>query len=194
MVKKTDLRVIKTKKAIKIAFLTLVKEKGYEKITIQDIASKALMNRNTFYLHYLDKNDLANKLVDESLAKIEASISKSEPLSPNNIDRAYFSKLLHALFKGIASDKELFQAMLADNIQSNFSKKLKEVLINHIVFNNQNIKIKTAKKERVRLEYMVTGIIGVINFWINHAEFSIEEVTNFLCEIHFSNAVVLLKP
>ncbi len=58
MSKKTDLRVIRTKKSIKRALLGLLKEKNYNKITIQDISEEAIINRNTFYLHYLDKDDL----------------------------------------------------------------------------------------------------------------------------------------
>ena len=47
-----DLRVIKTKEYIKNAFLELLKEKNYAKVSVKDIASLASINRNTFYLHY----------------------------------------------------------------------------------------------------------------------------------------------
>ncbi|WP_256706446.1 TetR/AcrR family transcriptional regulator [Paenibacillus sp. FSL R7-0337] len=55
MNKKTDLRIIRSKHSIKKAFIELLTEKGYEGITIQDIADKAMINRNTFYLHYQNK-------------------------------------------------------------------------------------------------------------------------------------------
>jgi AcrR family transcriptional regulator len=54
MLKKTDLRVIRTKKMIKESFIDLIQEKGYESITIRDIADHALINRATFYLHYVE--------------------------------------------------------------------------------------------------------------------------------------------
>ncbi|MEH7318966.1 TetR/AcrR family transcriptional regulator, partial [Priestia megaterium] len=65
MLKKTDLRVIRTRKMIKESFIDLIQEKGYESITIRDIADNALINRATFYLHYVDKQDLVDKLIDE---------------------------------------------------------------------------------------------------------------------------------
>ncbi|MEH7395415.1 TetR/AcrR family transcriptional regulator, partial [Priestia megaterium] len=47
MLKKTDLRVIRTRKMIKESFIDLIQEKGYESITIRDIADNALINRAT---------------------------------------------------------------------------------------------------------------------------------------------------
>jgi AcrR family transcriptional regulator len=62
MKQKEDLRITRTKKRIKDALIQLLQEKSYEQITIQDIADKAMINRNTFYLHYLDKADLLEKI------------------------------------------------------------------------------------------------------------------------------------
>ena len=52
---KEDRRVRKTRSAIKSSFIELLNEKELEKITIQDIADRADINRGTFYLHYEDK-------------------------------------------------------------------------------------------------------------------------------------------
>ena len=65
--KADDLRVIKTRKAIRAAFVSLLLEKGFAAITIQDIADRALVNRKTFYRHYADKYELAAQIVDEAL-------------------------------------------------------------------------------------------------------------------------------
>ena len=51
---KTDLRVIKTNKILFEALTTLMKEKTFEKIKISDICEVALINRSTFYAHYID--------------------------------------------------------------------------------------------------------------------------------------------
>ena len=48
---KEDRRVRKTRSAIKSSFIELLNEKELEKITIQDIADRADINRGTFYLH-----------------------------------------------------------------------------------------------------------------------------------------------
>ena len=46
--KKTDLRVIRTQKSIKEVFLKLLKAKKYEQISIQDIATEAIINENAY--------------------------------------------------------------------------------------------------------------------------------------------------
>lgn len=60
-----DLRIVKTKMAIKNAFLQLLSEKSFDKISVADITQYALIHRGTFYSHYTDKYDLLNKLEDE---------------------------------------------------------------------------------------------------------------------------------
>ena len=61
MEKKTDLRIIKTKKVIYEALIDLMKEKTFEEIKVSDICNKALINRSTFYAHYEDKYEKVNK-------------------------------------------------------------------------------------------------------------------------------------
>lgn len=53
MKKKTqdDLRFRKTERLIQQTFRELLKEKDYFHISIQELASRAEINRNIFYLH-----------------------------------------------------------------------------------------------------------------------------------------------
>lgn len=68
MVKSDDLRVKRTRKLISQAFFTLLRKKKFEKISIQEIADSAMINRATFYAHYADKQDLYDSLIDQFLA------------------------------------------------------------------------------------------------------------------------------
>ena len=43
--KKEDLRVTKTKDSIKVSFIELVRKKGYNKVSVTDIVSKANINQ-----------------------------------------------------------------------------------------------------------------------------------------------------
>jgi AcrR family transcriptional regulator len=56
--KREDPRVKRTRKLLSQAFLELMQEKGFQAITVQDIADRAGVNRATFYAHYEDKFDL----------------------------------------------------------------------------------------------------------------------------------------
>lgn len=69
-----DLRVIKTRKNIETSFIYLLSQKSFHKITVQDILDKALINRTTFYKHYLDKYQLAEVLCNEIFELLKASV------------------------------------------------------------------------------------------------------------------------
>ena len=58
-----DQREIKTKRAIKNAFLMLRAQKPIEKITIRELAALAEISKATFYLHYQDIYDLSEQIV-----------------------------------------------------------------------------------------------------------------------------------
>jgi AcrR family transcriptional regulator len=54
----TDRRVRRTQDLLRRALLSLIQEKGYDRITVQDILDRADIGRSTFYAHYRDKDDL----------------------------------------------------------------------------------------------------------------------------------------
>lgn len=55
---KIDRRVQRTRELLQAALIALIRERGYEAVTIQEIADRASAGRTTFYLHYVDKDDL----------------------------------------------------------------------------------------------------------------------------------------
>ena len=63
-----DLRVRRTQKNIRDAFIILATKKGVNKITIKELAETAMINKATFYLHYRDMEDFVSHLEDEVIA------------------------------------------------------------------------------------------------------------------------------
>jgi AcrR family transcriptional regulator len=59
--KREDPRVVRTRKLLNQAFFELMNEKGFQSITVQDVADRAGVNRATFYAHYEDKYDLLDR-------------------------------------------------------------------------------------------------------------------------------------
>ena len=55
---KTDRRVERTRQLLQKALIELIRERGYDAITIQDIVDRANVGRTTFYLHYNSKDEL----------------------------------------------------------------------------------------------------------------------------------------
>ncbi|MFB9770531.1 TetR/AcrR family transcriptional regulator [Lactiplantibacillus modestisalitolerans] len=65
--KKMDRRTRYTIEMIKEAFLTLVNQEPFVKITISEICRTADITRSTFYLHFSSITDLLNEVIDDAL-------------------------------------------------------------------------------------------------------------------------------
>jgi hypothetical protein len=55
---KQDRRTRRTRQLLREALVALLKEKRYEDVSVQDIIERADVARSTFYVHYVDKEDL----------------------------------------------------------------------------------------------------------------------------------------
>lgn len=82
---KTDRRTKHTKMVIRDAFLTLVKTKPIQKITIADICELADISRPTFYLHYRDIYALLDEIGENMLTSANLNEITKFPL--RNIDK-----------------------------------------------------------------------------------------------------------
>src|SRR5579885_1231524 len=58
MAKKPDRRVRRTHELLEAALLSLIKEKEFDAISVQEIIDRANVGRATFYAHYDNKEDL----------------------------------------------------------------------------------------------------------------------------------------
>lgn len=121
----TDLRVIKSKQNIKNAFLQLMKEKGYQAITVKDIAQKAMINRKTFYCHYDTKEALYNEIANEITEIIKpdeilSNIKKSSKKVQRDLIRHFLSE--------IKKKKEICTVFFDDNTNPNFNNIIRQKL------------------------------------------------------------------
>ena len=73
-----DRRIVRSKKALRAALISLMESKGFEAITVNDLCSAADLNRGTFYNHFSDKENLLVFLEDEvmnTVARIHSEMS-----------------------------------------------------------------------------------------------------------------------
>jgi AcrR family transcriptional regulator len=77
-----DPRITRTRKLIRDALTSLLGEKSFESITVQDVAERATINRATFYAHYTDKFALLDALVREDVA---ARVAQGDPLNIRSV-------------------------------------------------------------------------------------------------------------
>lgn len=183
-----DLRVIKTKRLIKGAFIELVEEKGFDNVSVKDICNKALINRNTFYLHYYDKVDLLNKIASEVFSEQENTINfMSNDLEHQDIEtlRIGLLQILKVLHKEI----EFYRVILLDSNMSGyidrFAIDLKKSYISHLKTDE--------KKNIIELDYIFYGIVGVIKNWIIKDYSSIDILADKLANIIYNNLTTYIK-
>lgn len=79
-----DPRVRKTRQGLRDAFIRLILRKGYDDISIQDIASEAQAARITFYRHYRDKEELLTDCMNELYEDLRARTTRASPQELRN--------------------------------------------------------------------------------------------------------------
>ena len=178
---KEDLRVIKTKKAIEEAFVSLIEEKGFENVKIIDIAKRANVNRNTIYLHYSSKDMIIEDLVDKVFT------SGIVTLEPNAYLKGKYSKknlydLFFKIFTLIYDHIELYRIVLTDqNLSGYLTLRLRKV--KSFVLNS----LKPTFKNEIIVEYVVSGVFGIIRNWIIYDKGSIEENVRLCSDLVIMN-------
>lgn len=65
MTGRIDRRVARTRGMLQRAHLSLILERGYDAVTVEDICKAANVGRSTFYAHYSSKDDLKRNGLDE---------------------------------------------------------------------------------------------------------------------------------
>ena len=80
-----DLRVRRTRKLLQKALIELTVEKGFADVTVRDLAERAMVNRSTFYRHYVDKYDLLSQYIEEVIALLRAQ--EGDPSLATNLDQ-----------------------------------------------------------------------------------------------------------
>ena len=157
-----DLRVIKTKQAIRNALTELMAEKDISAITISELSDRAMINRKTFYRHYRSIAEVLAEFENEILSEL-SDILKSSNSSCLDIG---------ALLRGISSLIERRRDFYMKTMNSNpgvFNRgKLKAMLCRSIEVALRNIGGVSDEEElRIISEYIVSGILALYSAWLD---------------------------
>lgn len=149
---KTDLRVIKTKRAIDHALLELLQKKSIDKVTVAELSKKAEINKGTFYLHYTDIYDLYQNALKEHLIKMVDALDFMNQIfdDPDTFSRKL---VIRSTTKSIFENDPFFSK---DNERFNQSAQLffcnalssKVLSFHQIPATNENI---------IKLQFIFTG-------------------------------------
>ena len=119
-----DLRVRRTEKSLRNALMSLIAEKGYDTITIQDIVDRAETSRVTFYRHYRDKTELLKACLDTIYEEL---IQCLEPCSLVNLNPDKPPILI--LYKYLEQNLDLYRAILNSQGSAMVQKRIRDYLM-----------------------------------------------------------------
>ncbi|MCH4170249.1 MAG: TetR/AcrR family transcriptional regulator [Lactobacillus sp.] len=107
-----DLRTRRTDISIQNAFVSLVLAKGFKNVTVIDIAKEAMINRQTFYKHYQDKYQLAEKMMTDFANKYDQLLKKRIELTQQHQDFMVIQSLFtNEINQTLRTHSELIRAL-----------------------------------------------------------------------------------
>ncbi len=126
LTKQTDLRVIKTKKALTETLISILKEKNFSEITVNEICHASLIHRTTFYKHFMDKFDLLQYALSEytkDFFELDLYDRLHHPFQ--SMEKAFISELSDVFEKQKDNSDTAFMDEIAKYFIEVFSKDFK---------------------------------------------------------------------
>ncbi len=167
--KQRDMRIERTERAIRDAFICLVGERGYAAVTVKDICERADVNRNTFYLHYRDKETLMQSLLESVIAEqakpVAAVVSRFSGVSEDTVEQA-----VRNLLAVMEREMSFYRILFTDDALCGYVRYLHRTARRMILAGTDR------PVSPVALDYMISGFIGVVTEWLAHEDASVDAV------------------
>lgn len=158
---KVDRRILKTQEALKTAVIKLMTEKNFDDITIQDLSDQANVSRGTIYLHYMDKYDLLDKLIENHINELAERCEAAAEL-----DLVTGSLIWTEYFE---SNYDFFSMMLASKGAPFFRNRFLEFLIEEF---KDEVDITMGKNEGLNkdlvVRFVASSYVGVVEWWFTN--------------------------
>ncbi|MFJ7678393.1 TetR/AcrR family transcriptional regulator [Peribacillus sp. NPDC046944] len=173
--KKQDPRALRSKRMIKKAVTDILMENpDISKLTVQKISDRAELNRATFYLHFVDINDLLKQLVYDIFDDLSSELS---PIL--QIDNLNHEEQLITFLDYFYKHRKLFAVLFA---HPGFKKKLHMILKDSIAI--KRVRDRT-KEVALSMDILASSILGVIMWWLKDGvHFSSEYIANQIIELY----------
>lgn len=161
--KREDLRVRRTELMVHQAFMDLVVDVGFNAITIQMLADRAMINRATFYRHYQDIHDLVEKVYLTLIAEYFESVQPYMPGHPVEALQCLFEHCgrYAAFYQALLSDLPYFQKLNRDHGEQQLAAFFKQIGVDP-----QCMTVPLPIVSR----YWITAQIGVVQWWLESGQ------------------------
>lgn len=173
---------IRSRKLIKQAYVELIKEKDFDKISVKDIVLKADVNRGTFYAHYSSVADVAEQIGNEIATALLEFLDnfKDTRLIENPLP------FLTNIARFLEKDLEYYRLLMNSQRSAAFLTRLKTLFVDKI-FNDEKKMAAIRNKDQflVCVNLYASGFAGLYQDWFNHKiKMSLDDLT-----LHFSEII-----
>ena len=161
--KHIDRRIVRTRRAIHAAFIELLTDCEYDKITITALAKRADIDRKTFYTHYSSIDNLFEDVIRQYTARGLEGLSLNDLLNdPSHFTKKYF----YALQSTLPLSKEQRVKMLGHIPMHKFMQYGTSIARERIYDSNQNLSPEAKRYIDVVLEFYLGGIFHAYVLWL----------------------------
>lgn len=158
---KVDRRILKSQEAIKKAILELMSENSFDDVTIQDIADRANVNRGTIYLHYTDKFDLLDTIIEEHINKLRELCHSAADMS--------FTEGNYVWFEYFASNYLFFSTMLTTKSAASFRSRFLDLVVQEYRGEfNVSEGVNQGLDEEMILQFFGAAVVGSVEWWFKN--------------------------
>ncbi len=178
---KQDIRVERSKDAIKKAFVDLMKRRAYEEITVKDLAEEARINRKTFYAHYETKQALFESMMREMFDHICGCFMYEKESSEKEASGDMLREDIRCFLQVTEGYREQLDVMITDQTATMTFIVSEQAILQRA----QEIHIlKEMLPGRVPVELYIMRLknffLGVMDWWLGQQEYTLEEATEIL--------------
>jgi AcrR family transcriptional regulator len=166
--RRTDRRVERTHQLIRGALRSLIQEKGFEALTVQQIIDRANVGRATFYAHFDNKDDLLASGFDELSASLKAR--QREAFSRGRSLEEQVFAFSQEIFAHTNEYREVFRAMVDRRSGAVVQRLLHRLLVDLIREDIKRTVVRpdgSAVPTEALVHYIAGALFGLLMWWLD---------------------------
>jgi AcrR family transcriptional regulator len=175
----TDRRIQRTRRMLRMALLSLIAERGYESLSIQEIAERADIGRATFYLHYRDKQELLFDCADEVLDELVAQLGMVQATAT----MAHAKATIQQTFAHVAAHAAFYRALLGEHGVALVPSRVRAIAA-EIIRNQLEVMLGPEQPSHMPhalfAQQVAGALMAAIEWWLAHEEsYTAEQAAEF---------------
>lgn len=185
-IKKQDRRIIKSKKAIKKAFMSILATKDINDITIKNIADLADVDRKTVYNYYNGTYEILNEIENEMVSTINDAVASLD--LEGNLDQQI--NIFKKITEVINENFEFYSILMKLNYDSQLIKKLISLFSEYAKKILNKFKLPNGVSVEFASTFIASGVLNTYYKWFNsERSISLDDLSNQLY-ILVTNSIV----